>query len=338
MRKVTISDVAKAAGVAKSTVSRTINNRGSVKPQTRQKILEKIEELGFSPNVSARSLKTNRRKQIALAIDDIRNPFYPEFAWAAEQVAKLNDYRLVLINHYGKASEELAVIEEASRMHVDGIILVSVAFPRTLKRLIKKTATPITLIGDFGEDMPADMVFNVNNAGTLAVEHLIRIGRTRIAYAGGPKGSHQGVRFVSYKTALISNLMPFDEQLVFMGDDFSLQTGLEAARYFAGLDSPPDAVFAGNDMIAIGLVRGLMERGFKIPEDIAVVGMDDIKWSVITTPQISSVSLLSAEQARIAVEILLERIEKGNALPYRRVSVEPRLIVRESSVRTLHRP
>lgn len=333
MKKTTIDDVAKAAGVAKSTVSRIINNRPGVKPKTRKLVLEKIQELGFTPNISAQSLKTNRKKQIALAIDDIRNPYYPELAWAAEQVARSKDYRLVLVHHYGNSSEEMSIIESSNELHVDGIILVSINYPKNMKNIIKKSNIPVSLIGDFAEDIPADAVFLTKNEGILAMEHLIRIGRTRIAYAGGPKESHNGGRFAAYVNSLKSNFMPYSESFVFIGSDFSLQTGIEAAQYFANLDEKPDAVFAGNDMIAIGLIRELEAQGLRIPEDVAVIGIDDIKWSVITTPKVSTVSNLSNEMGRIAVEMLLERIEKGSTDAYKRIKIEPRLVVRDSTVK-----
>jgi DNA-binding LacI/PurR family transcriptional regulator len=337
MQKVTIDDVAKAAGVAKSTVSRIINNKPGAKKQTRKKVLEAIDKLEFSPNILARSLKTNLRRQIALAIDDIRNPYYPELAWAAEQVCRQNDYRLLLINHYGNPSEELAVIAESNGMHVDGIILCSIAYPKTITKVINKSSVPVSLImdDDLGEEMHADTVSLSVNEGMLAMDHLIRIGRTRIAYAGGPKGSHKGKRFDSYVRTLEENFLKIDPTLVFHGDDFSLQTGVNATRYFNQLNQLPDAIYAGNDMIAIGLIKEFEDCGVRVPEDVAIIGIDNIKWSVITKPKISSVSNMPTEMARIATEMLLDRIEHGKDLPYRRVKLEPRLIVRESTVKPL---
>jgi DNA-binding LacI/PurR family transcriptional regulator len=334
MDKITINDVAKAAGVAKSTVSRILNNKSGVNPQTRQKVNGIIEKLNFSPNIIARSLKTNQRKQIALAIDDIRNPYYPEIVWAAEQVAHRYGYRILVVNHYGKESEELAVLEDSNEMHVGGIIFMSLSYPKGLKELIKKSKIPVALIGVFDEDVSADMIYASQNEGNLAMDHLIRIGRARIAYASGPKEMHQGARFEAYVNALSTNLIRFDESLVYIGNDFTLQTGLNAAQYYSTLKERPDAVYAGNDLIAIGLLHGFDELGIRVPEDVALIGIDDIKWCVITKPKISSVSNLSTELARIAVEMLMDRLENGKKdLPFRRVMLEPRLIVRDSSLK-----
>jgi DNA-binding LacI/PurR family transcriptional regulator len=200
-----------------------------------------------------------------------------------------------------------------------------------------RSVVPVSLIldDDLGEEIAADTVSLSVNEGMLAMDHLIRIGRTRIAYAGGPKGSHRGKRFDSYVHVLEENFLKIDSMLVFHGEDFSLQTGMTAARLFMKLEDLPDAIYAGNDMIAIGVVKELEDQGIRVPEDTAVIGTDDIKWSVITKPKISSVSNMPTEMARIAAEILLDRIEQGRALPYRRVKLEPRLVVRESTVKPL---
>lgn len=336
MDKVTINDVARVAGVAKSTVSRVINNKAGVHPRTRDRVMGVIKQLGFSPNIVARSLKTNQRKQITLAVNDIRNPYYPEMAWIAEQVARSYDYRIILLNHYGKESEELAVIEESNEMQVDGVILSSINYPASIKKVIEKSNIPVSLIGQFGEDIPADIVYTSTPAGDLAMDHLIRIGRTRIAYAGGPMNMHRGRRYASYVNSLSSNLLRFDPALVYKGNDLSLQTGLDAARYFMELAEKPDAVYAGNDIVAIGLLHGLDQLGVRVPEDIAIVGIDNIKWSVITKPQISTVSTMSTEKIRLAAQMLMDRLENGQRnAPFKRICLEPRLIVRGSSLKIL---
>jgi LacI family transcriptional regulator len=331
--KATIADVARRAGVAKSTVSRIINNFPGVKPVTKNKVMQAIEELGFKPNMIARSLKTKLKYQIALAIDDIRNPYYPELAWAAEQVAKQKDYNLVLINHYGNPSEELSIIRKANEMHVDGIILVSISYPASLKTVINQSSIPVCLIGNHGEGIHADSVFLSNSEGQLAMEHLIRIGCSRIAYAGGPKTAHQGMRYAAYENALRSHFMKIDPDQVFFGSDFSLQTGIQAADYFSRLPILPDGIYAANDVVAIGIMEGLKEKGIRIPEDVSVVGVDDIKWSTITSPKLTSVSMLTSETGRIAAELILQRIQEGDSTSLRKVQVEPRLVVRDSSLK-----
>jgi len=330
---VTIADVAKRAGVAKSTVSRIINDVPGVKPITRNKVMNAIAELGFKPNLLARSLKTNKKQQIALAIDDIRNPYYPELAWAVEQVAKDHGYGLLLVNHYGNPTEELSIMRRMNEMHIDGIIFMSISYPKDLTKYINHASVPVCFLGKLGEDADADMVYLTRAEGMLAMEHLLRIGCTNIGYAGGPKEMHQGTRYAAYEQSLNANFMKLKEENVFFGTDYSLHTGIQAADYYLNQATLPDGIYAGNDMIAIGLIQQLMEKGVRVPEDVVVVGVDDISWSTIARPRVTSVSNLTNETGRIAAELLFKRIEEGNTTSLRRVQLEPRLVVRESSIK-----
>ncbi|MDG0872296.1 LacI family transcriptional regulator [Paenibacillus thiaminolyticus] len=328
--KVTIEDVAAKAGVGIATVSRAINDAEGISAKTKAKVMAAVEELGFIPNTSAQSLKVRQTKQIALAVPDIRNAFVPEIAYAVEQAAKHYDYRVVQINTLGNARAELELLKEAKKLHVDGLILLPLAYPKTWKDWINKSGLPIAIM-NYGKkldaDIKADIVSMSAQEGRLAMEHLLNIGRTRIAYAGAPKDIIEE-RFFAYEDALHQ----VDISLVYFGDDFSLQTGMKAADYFAGLAHMPDAVYAGNDMIAIGLLNRFKELGVRVPEDIAIVGIDNIFWGTITTPKLTSVSIMGAEVARVAAELLLNRIIEQKQGVYERVQFEPRLIVRESSV------
>lgn len=297
--------------------------------------MKAIEDLGFTPNSLARGLKTNHKRQIALAIDDIRNPFYPEFAWAAEQVAKENGYRMLLINHYGNASEELAVIREANEMHVDGIIILPLSWPKMLKQAVRKASVPVSMIGNGGEDMSADMVYLARSEGVLVMDHLKRIGRTRIAYVGGPKEMHQGTRYQSYVNAVVEQRGEVEPAYTFLGQDFSVSTGVLGATYLLSLPNLPDAVFAGNDLIAIGVVKTLLRKGVRVPDDIAVAGIDNISWCELTTPTITSVSNTIVEAGRLAAELLIQRVENHDDQDYQRLLLEPRLVPRESTVKIL---
>jgi LacI family transcriptional regulator len=198
---------------------------------------------------------------------------------------------------------------------------------------MKKATVPVCLIGNYDEEMPADAVGLNQSEGFLAMDHLIRIGRKRIAYAGGPKHLHRGARFAAYEKTLSENFMPIVPELVFNGDRLTIDTGIAAARYFHQLQELPDAVFAANDLVAIGVIQGFLELGVRVPEDVAVIGIDDINWCTLIRPKVSSVSNLVGEMGRIAAELLLQRIDDGHAEP-KRVQLEPRLIVRESTVKS----
>ncbi|WP_068782527.1 LacI family DNA-binding transcriptional regulator [Paenibacillus sp. GM2] len=328
--KVTIEVVAAKAGVGIATVSRAINNMGGISPKTKAKVLAAVEELGFVPNSNAQNLKLRQTKQIALAVPDIRNAFIPEIAYSVEQAAKYFDYRVVQINTLGNVRSELEVLRDIKKLHVDGLIILPLAYPKTLKDLINKSKLPISII-NYGKkldsDTKADIVSLSTQEGKLAMEHLISIGRTRIGYAGARKEIIEE-RFFAYEDALDH----VDPSLVYFGEDFSLQTGARAADHFVNLAHMPDAIYAGNDMVAIGLLNRFKELGIRVPEDIAIVGIDNNILCTITTPKLSSVSIMGSEVAKVATELLLQRIQEQKIGLYERVQFEPRLFVRESSL------
>ncbi|WP_211747187.1 LacI family DNA-binding transcriptional regulator [Paenibacillus sp. Marseille-Q4541] len=335
-QKVTIEDVAQKAGVGIATVSRAINNASGISAKTKAKVLEAIEELGFTPNTSAQSLKVRQTNQIALVVSDIRNAIMPEIAWSVEQSAKQYGYRVVQINTSGNARAELETIREVKKLHVDGLIMLPLAYPKTLADVINKSPVPISIINygkKLGPEYKADIVCMAKQEGILVMEHLHKIGRTRIAYAGAAKDMIEE-RYLAYERALPQ----VDISLTFFGDDFSLQTGFEAANYFYSLKDMPDAIYACNDMIAIGIANRFKELGVRVPEDVAIVGIDNNLWTTLTSPQISSVTILGDEVARLATELLIKRIRENNQGPYEKVQFEPRLIVRDSSVSVKRSP
>ncbi|WP_411343319.1 LacI family DNA-binding transcriptional regulator [Paenibacillus sp. WLX1005] len=329
-KKVTIEDVAKQAGVGIATVSRALNNSEGISAKTRQRILHIVEEMGFVPNTSAQSLKIRQTRQIALAVPDIRNAIIPDIAWSVEQAAKQHGYRVVQINMLGNARLELETLREVKKLHVDGLVMMPLAYPKTLEQLMNQSSLPISVINyskKLSPDLKADIVGMARPEGRLVMEHLLQIGRTRIAYAGAPKDKIEE-RYLAYEQALPQ----VDTSLVYFGEDFNFDTGRQAADYFYNLKHMPDAIYAVNDMVAIGIVNRFKELGVNVPEDVAIVGIDNNLWTTITTPQISSVSIMGAEVGRLAAELLLKRIQSTEALPYERVEFEPRLIVRESSL------
>ncbi|GIP23213.1 LacI family DNA-binding transcriptional regulator [Paenibacillus sp. J22TS3] len=330
-RKVTIEDVARQAGVGIATVSRALNNSKGISAKTKHKILQVVEEMGFTPNTAAQSLKIGQTHQIALAVPDIRNAIIPDIAWSVEQAAKQHGYRVVQINTLGNARLELEVLQELDKLHVDGLVIMPLAYPEQLEPMINQTNIPVSVINygkKMSEDLQADIVGMARQEGKLVMDHLLQIGRSRIAYAGAPKHKIEE-RYLAYEQA-ISHVEP---SLVYFGEDFSFEAGRQAANYFYSLKLMPDAIYAVNDMVAIGIVNRLKELGVRVPEDVAVAGIDNNLWATVTTPQITSVSIMGSEVGRLAAELLLKRIQSPNTSGYERVEFEPRLIVRESSVK-----
>lgn len=329
-KKITIEDVAQYVGVGIATVSRAINNSDGISQKTKEKVLAAVEELGFVPNSFAQNMKVRRTMQIALAVPDIRNAFVPEVAYAVEQAAKQYGYCVIQINTLGNARSELELLKEIKKLHVDGLIILPLAYPKTLKEQINKANLPISIINygkKLGDDIKADIVSMSTQEGKLVMQHLQQIGCTRIAYAGAMKNIIEE-RFFAYEDAIDH----VDPALVYFGEDFSLETGIRAADHFYSLPQLPDAIYAGNDMVAIGLINRFKELGVSIPKEMAIVGIDNIWWGTVISPKLSTVSIMNTEVAKMATELLMQRIQEQKKGLYERVKFEPRLIVRESSI------
>jgi LacI family transcriptional regulator len=329
-KRVTIVDVARHAGVSIGTVSRVLNN-ASCPAATRERVQDAVAALNYVPNHAAQSLKRQTTEQIALVIPDIANPVYVAMSKAVQQTAKSRGYRLVLVSTDENASEEEHALRSLEHRHADGLIL----------KLVSRARQKVCVIGYLPDDAPVDNVRVDSASGAaMAVQHLIDQGRSRIGFINGTAGTVPAAsRSRGFERALFDNRIPLDPGLV-VHADFTMTGGYQAAARLLEAEPGIDALFCANDVIALGALRRLRELGRDVPGEIAVVGMDDIELGKVSTPTLTSVTLLASERGRIAAELLLERI-KGGATPDepRKVTVMPRLIVRESSTDYIrHRP
>lgn len=327
----TIVDVARHAGVSPGTVSRVLNDVGGP-PETRRRVRDAVATLGYVPNHAARSLKRQATEQIALVVPDIANPVYVQMAKTIQRVAAERGYHLSLVSTENSPLDERRGLESLERRHVDGLILVSLRPSATLVERVQRSADRICIIGGFPEGVPADIVRVDSGRGVvLGVHHLLEQGRARVAMLNGTSGTVPGDRRAEgYRRALAEAAVPLDEALVAEGD-FGMESGYRAVDRLLATAPDLDALFCANDAMALGALRRFRELGRDVPGAIAVVGMDDIAMARMSTPTLTSVSLLAAERGRIAAEFLLERLEREGALEPRRATVIPRLVVRESS-------
>ncbi len=332
-REVTIVDVAEKSGVSIATVSRVLNRTGRYSDETSRKVEAIASEIGYTPNYLAKSLKRKKTEQVALAVADIGNPVYVAMAKAVQQVVKNHGYRLVLLSTEALASEEFGIIKSLSKKYVDGLIISPLLYSSEHRELIKSSKQPIVVIAGAGGDPDIDSVLVDSSQGVrLAMEHLLDQGYSRIAFLNGPRDTVPGVsRLNGYYASLIEHGLPRDENLVF-SSDFTLAGGYQETTKIVGGVVQLDAIMCANDLMAIGVMRCLQEKGLRVPQDIAVVGMDDIEHGATSYPSLTTVSLLAAERGRMAAELLLERLTSSKARKAKQLRVVPRLIVRESSV------
>jgi DNA-binding LacI/PurR family transcriptional regulator len=327
-----LKDVALLAGVSMKTVSNVVNDYPFVTPQTREKVRQAIDALDYRPNLSARLLRGGRTGLIALAVPEISMPYFAELAEAVVQQAKTHGWTVLIDQTRGDRDTERNVAEGIKSHLVDGLIVS----PLTLTAADienRRATTPLVLLGERLTNAPVDHVTIDNVAGArTATEHLLGLGRTRVAAVGSqPRvaGGTSALRLKGYRQALRRAGVPYDKALVAPVTDYHRVDGARAMQ--ALLDGPrPDAVFCFNDTLALGAVRTLLSKGYRVPDDVAVVGFDDIDEADFSTPTLTTVAPDKAQIAELALGLLDRRIAHSDAGP-REATANFTLVVREST-------
>ena len=326
----TITTIAARAGVSIASVSRVLNGLPT-REETVRKVMAAADELGYVPNAVARSLKSNRTYQVAFAMADIGNPTYVAMVREIQPVLKAAGYRLVLHSTGGDVDDELDVLRRLGERYADGLIISPLRgiTPQHLDILTAAPA-PVVVIGSVPEGTPVDNVRTDSRTGVrLALQHLYDLGRRSVGFLNGPLDTVPGAaRASAYADALGALGLPYDPDLVEVGDFYRAE-GAEAARRLLER-ARPDALLCANDLMALGALDVLRAERLRVPEDVALVGMDDTELATAAWPTLTSVGLGSAERGRRAAELLLDRLDNGATEP-RIVTVEPTLAVRAST-------
>ncbi|MGP3957215.1 LacI family DNA-binding transcriptional regulator [Nonomuraea sp. 3N208] len=314
----TIKDVARACGVHVSTVSRTFSAPHLVNPATRSRVMAVADDLGYRPNRAARALTTGRTFNIGLIVADIANPFFPPLIKAAQAQARGRDYHVFVAD----TDEDPRVEEELIRTftkQVDGVLLCS---PRLSNRMIERLAedVPFVVVNRRIKGMPA-VLMNVAQGAKLALEHLTGLGHRRIALVSGPIGS-----WTSNEMQGVAAEAP-GLDLVFFGPNQPTEAGgLSVAADVAACGAT--AVLAYNDLVALGLIEGLAAMEIGVPDQISVIGFDDILPGRLNRPKLTTVAMPAVAAGRMAVDLLLQSGGEGAT-----VTLDTALIVRESTGR-----
>lgn len=308
-----IINIAKLAGVSKSTVSRVVSNSGYVKPETRAKIEKVMEELNFRPNVFAKGMRTNRSFSIGIIFPDLSNPFFPEWYQVVDRISHERGYLnyICITDPEGRSEEQR--IDDLLARSIDGIIFFSYhKHPEVWGKLRKITVhTPVVCCDSVARGEELSYVFADGMQGVRqATQYLIDSGKKRIAFIRGRKEYEVTTdRFDGYCKALKDNGICLDENLVYEGN-FRRECGEKAADYFIGLSCPPDAIMAVTDNMALGAIQFLKKNGYRIPEQIAVFGFDNLHISEDTDPSLSSVAIPTKEMAEYSINTLISLIEE----------------------------
>ena len=333
VNRITIADVAREAGVSRQTVSRVLNDKDEIRASTRESVMRVIERLGYSPSGVARSLATNRTLTVGLVVPDITNPFFPKIARGVEDVAREHGYEMLLCNSVEDPGREEHVLRALEGKRVDGTIICSSRLPdeRLFECLERQRAA--VLVNRRAPPELAGTVRVEDAEGTVqAVDHLLHSGRRIIAFLCGPPNSHSArERASGFETALSAEDHDLDPGIMRPCAP-NPEGGYEAALALLSERPGVDGLVCYNDLVAVGAMRACAELGLGVPDDVAVVGCDDIMLAGLLSPALTTIRVHKYEIGASAARMLLDRIRgrRGES----EVLLRPELIVRESAPRT----
>lgn len=334
----TIRDVAREAGVSVTTVSRVLNDSGPVKEATRQRIREVAQRLRFAPNTTARNLSTRRTHTIGVLLPDVYGEFFSEVIRGIDQAAQQRGYHVLISGAHNEPAEVDAAVR-AMRGRVDGLILMAAELDgETLARNLPDKV-PAVLINASDDTAQFDTI-NIDNFGgaTAVTEHLLQLGHRELAMISGPAGNRDASeRERGFRAALAQEgITPAADRIVRGG--FTEATGYRAAEQLLAAQPRPTAIFAANDSMAVGALSAARRRGLRVPEDLAVVGFDDVPIAEYVSPALTTVRVSISKLGSCAAERLVECIRAHNRQE-RRHEIQPtELVVRGSCGATLYSP
>ncbi|RGA03984.1 LacI family transcriptional regulator [Microbispora triticiradicis] len=331
MKRPTLEAVAARAGVSRATVSRVVNGQLTVTPQIRDAVMRAVDELGYVPNSAARSLVTQRTDSVALVVSEpptrvfSEDPMFSTVIRSASLELEAADRQVVLMLA-GSPKSHARIERYVAGGHVDGVMLISMHGADPLPAALARMGVPVVSYGRPAVPVPLPYVDNDNVGGAeKAVRHLLDSGRRRIATIAGPQDMIGGQdRLTGYRDALRDS----DRRSIVAVGDFTRQSGAVAMRHLLQDDPHLDAVFVANDLMAIGALQALRQAGRRVPDDVAVVGFDDIEAARYTEPPLTTIRHPVSEQAAAMVRLLLGLLRGGPATP---VVLPTELVVRESA-------
>lgn len=307
-----MKDIAKLAGVSVVTVSRVVNDSSNVGDETRKKVQQAIKELKYKPNRVAKRLRStvSSGNLLGVLIPDIKNPFYVDVLNGIEEIAYKNNYALIMCNFNQDEEKQSRYIDILLSEAVDGMIVAPVKTDDQKIINVIQSGLPIVCVDRGLKDVDVDVVLVDNKRGAfLAVEHIIKSGYKRIAYISGKRDIPSSLqREEGYLEALKKYDIAVDSSLIKYGDS-SHASGVTLSGDLLDLPNPPDAIFTGNNLITLGALETINKREIKIPQEVAIVGFDDMYWSNSFNPPLTAVRQPAHEIGKRAIELLIQRIE-----------------------------
>ena len=330
-----IRDVAERAGVSVGTVSNVLNRPDAVGASTRDRVLAAIEALGFVRNESARHLRAGRSRTIGLVVLDIANPFFTDVARGVEDVANAQGLSVILCNTDDEPDKQAAHLDALAEQRVQGVLITPTAEPSPQLESLRRRGVPVVLVDRRAPDTgQCSVAVDDHLGGRLAGEHLLERGHRRIAFIGGVSGLPQVQERLDGVRAAVRAVRGSDDDLtVISPESLTVAGGLEAAARIVGIPAArrPTAVVCANDLLALGVLQGAVRHGVRVPDDLAIVGYDDIDFAAAAAVPLTSVRKPRLELGRRATELLLAEA-RGDGHRHEQQVFGPMLVVRESSM------
>jgi DNA-binding LacI/PurR family transcriptional regulator len=335
-----MKEIARMAGVSLGTVSHVLNGSARVRDPLRNRVEKAVQALGYQPSQLARALRRDKTNMIGMIIPDITNPFFPAVVRGAEDVAFSNGLRLILCNTDNDHSKELAHLNELRTYLPAGLIVIPSNFSdlTAQAKSYREAGTGVVCIDRLPKDWRGDSVTADNRTGAYkATRHLIERGHRQLAVITGPLHlTNARERLDGFRSALKEARLPLGSEYV-QETTFDKQGGFSKAKLLLRLIPRPTAIFAGNDLIALGVLLGIREAGLRCPEDVSLMGFDDLDIAETTNPALSSVSQSGYQLGTTAASILLERI-RGDGGPAKHIVLDTALRIRDSVQTLLESP
>ncbi|MEM7029150.1 MAG: LacI family DNA-binding transcriptional regulator [Chloroflexota bacterium] len=329
----TMRDVAHKAGVSIKTVSRVVNDQGEISDRTRQRVLAAIDDLRYRPSRVARALVTQSSYTIGLVTVDINNPFFPEVAQGVIETAREKGYNVFLCNTDGSPDQELSTLQSLADNSVDGIIF----YPTyesgvTLEQFVEQYQPIVVLNYDFEDHRVSQVMLDSCLGAKLAVDYLVGLGHQSIGMITGVQDISEGkVRRVDgYREAMRHHNISIDESWIMPGAEPTVEVGYETTKQLLVSQPEISAIFTYNDLLAIGALKACHELSLSVPQDCAIIGFDDIQFSAMVIPSLSTVRIDKYDLGRQATNRLFDMLKEPDKA-YPPITVKPELIIREST-------
>ena len=334
---VTIKDIAKQAGISHSTVSRALHDSPLIAKNTAERIRQTALDLGYLPSAAARSLKTNRSQALGVIVSSVEDPFFGEILQGIEEVAQKSGYSLFMAASQRDPQQEQAIVQAMSEHRVDGVIICSASFKAEQSRQFLAYGVPIVVVNNqAAEDYRYSIYHDDVDGSRQVTRHLLDLGHRRIAYLGNSSSGRTTLdRLTGFQQEMRVAGLAVSPEHIHEVSGGGPEDGLAGLEHFLGLGDRPSALFCYNDMMAIGILKGLQQAGIRVPQEMSVTGFDNILFSAFTNPSLTTFDqpkrFIGAEAARLVLELLNPPRDEDSSGQPRVRKLKGRLLIRETT-------